>query len=1504
MAGKDNYQARQRWSNHQIHHYALRKLSIGVASVLLGTSVYTGLNEKVHAATNDEPTEPNQQLQSPNVTNPAIGSSSYTLGQHSSTASQEANNAAKTATNSQATNNLSAASQQNSEATVQAQSATQPTSEAAHNNQMSTAKEASAASSASTTLVTARADGPVAPSTLQNQAYSTASLPASTASGVDSTANSAPSTQVDNSTAVPSSSASSSAETYIDDTNGVPAGYMDVTSAHEDAAKTTMQATFKWVDAETSAELKPATTFAVNYQRKIYSHDGQLFAGKWVQVGDPVITGSPLQGYSKNGRDVGIQRVNGNDYQEYSFTWSFNLDQIERGYSLNSSSMSFTFMLPINYEVDIGTEPPKVEKIYEKVAPTAQAGTVTQNGALNPSSLITNTDQLIPGTTFAFQTPLDTSTLGEKPVMIIATYPDHTTKTVNTSVTVKIKQVSVTYRFVDPNGHLVATPYVITGDAGSYQSFGFRSAPKVPTGYHLASGTSLPFDVEFGDQDQTIDLPVVKDAQIKLQIIDETPQHDLTQYDTLYGQTGQEGQPLKKTPTASQDLTFDADEDTWYQYHDTLQQEIDQGKLTVVSDPNNFVGTTTFPEHDGTYVVHVKENIVHGTTSLSAPLPVSIQVDQGWTDKLQNYLKANGLNYLYSLTPEASDSPELKELKSHLHLTSGTTFNNDGGFAGQSSDYGETGLTQSGYVQNGPQTNWSGSYDTVPVNVTYNAYSGNEQIQFDLATFNEPLAAVTTPAGYSVQVLTPKMTVTTEDSYTNYNWGWNDPSNDQTFWTTVSNNQLQPSLTKGQYLLDSLVVASSGMADKLSINPAGYLKTGFVNLGLWNSYQYAFNSQFNGNGPLQMYWSLATGAIQQGSGAITVNYTKDWIPSHLSPMMYDAMQKVNGLTWQNYLKLWSTKATDEGRASQNEPQIQATGQVPFTAVTFYSLQANDQTTHIKYVDPQGNPVKTDTVTGKTDETVPVHSTIPAGWVPLDSDQVVPSTITFNGNGTPDIIIKIKHGITPVSPENPVKPGTKTPADRVINGAHENDLNKTITRTIKVTDPTGTTTTTKQPTHLTRTASYDDVTGDVTYGSWNTGSWAEFNTPVINGYVPSQVSVPAEEVTSDTKNTEVDINYSPLTSKTGIPATISKPAYDLTKLEKHDTGIPLTEPTKPSYDLTKLQKQQTGQPLTEPAKPAYDLTKLRRQQTGQPLTEPNKPSYDLTKLERQQTGQPLTEPAKPSYDLTKLQKHDTDKPLIEPLKPAYDLTKLQKQQTGEPLVEPTKPSFDLTKLQKHQTDKPLTEPAKPSFDLTKLQKHQTGSPLVEPTKPAYDLTKLRRHKTGEPLTEPTKPSFDLTKLRKHQTGKPLVEPIKPSFDLTKLRKHNTGIPLVEPTKPTFNLTKLKKHQSGKPATAPLKPSFDLTQLKKHQTSQPSAQPITPPTDLAKLEKKSTINPQGLLKKNAGQVLKGQASTSSVKQPRDTRTALPQTGNEHSKLWFLFGLSLISLLALGLRRRRTK
>lgn len=58
---------------------------------------------------------------------------------------------------------------------------------------------------------------------------------------------------------------------------------------------------------------------------------------------------------------------------------------------------------------------------------------------------------------------------------------------------------------------------------------------------------------------------------------------------------------------------------------------------------------------------------------------------------------------------------------------------------------------------------------------------------------------------------------------------------------------------------------------------------------------------------------------------------------------------------------------------------------------------NAQTTNIIYKDEDGQTIKTDKVDGKTDETVDVHSIIPAGWKLIDG-QDVPETVKFGPNG--------------------------------------------------------------------------------------------------------------------------------------------------------------------------------------------------------------------------------------------------------------------------------------------------------------------------------------------------------------------------------------------------------------------------------------------------------------------------------------------------------------------------
>ena len=184
--------------------------------------------------------------------------------------------------------------------------------------------------------------------------------------------------------------------------------------------------------------------------------------------------------------------------------------------------------------------------------------------------------------------------------------------------------------------------------------------------------------------------------------------------------------------------------------------------------------------------------------------------------------------------------------------------------------------------------------------------------------------------------------------------------------------------------------------------------------------------------------------------------------------------------------------------------------------------AKDQTTHINYVDPQGNTVKRDTVSGKTDQTVKTNSAVPDGWKIINGQ--VPETIHFTGEETPDTTITIDHATTSIDHNRPVKPGDKTPSGKVIDGAHDKDLNQTITRTINVKTPDGQTTTTTQVAKIFRDATIDDVTGEVTYGSWSEDTWADFKPGQIAGYTASPADVPAVTVKDGQQDQTVNITY--------------------------------------------------------------------------------------------------------------------------------------------------------------------------------------------------------------------------------------------------------------------------------------------------------------------------------------------------------------------------------------------
>ena len=189
-----------------------------------------------------------------------------------------------------------------------------------------------------------------------------------------------------------------------------------------------------------------------------------------------------------------------------------------------------------------------------------------------------------------------------------------------------------------------------------------------------------------------------------------------------------------------------------------------------------------------------------------------------------------------------------------------------------------------------------------------------------------------------------------------------------------------------------------------------------------------------------------------------------------------------------------------------------------------SYTPNKQSTTIKYVDDKGEVVHTTTVNGATNQTVKVSSEVPAGWTITNGQ--VPSEITFDADGHEPIEVTVAHQHVTVVPDNPQNNGIKLPDNpaKTFNGVEANDLNKTITRTIKVTTPDDQTKTVEQAVHLTRTADVDEVTGEVTYGNWTTGEWSNYDVPALSGYTPSQSEVPTAKVTGDTKDQMVTVTY--------------------------------------------------------------------------------------------------------------------------------------------------------------------------------------------------------------------------------------------------------------------------------------------------------------------------------------------------------------------------------------------
>ena len=157
-----------------------------------------------------------------------------------------------------------------------------------------------------------------------------------------------------------------------------------------------------------------------------------------------------------------------------------------------------------------------------------------------------------------------------------------------------------------------------------------------------------------------------------------------------------------------------------------------------------------------------------------------------------------------------------------------------------------------------------------------------------------------------------------------------------------------------------------------------------------------------------------------------------------------------------------------------------------------------QTVEIQYLD-QGQIVGKQTITGYTGQTIVPNYQVPEGY---EITTATPATITIDGSGKQIIQVNVSHK------------------------QEESMEYKTITRTVNLHQTNGQIKTYNQVALLQRSVQIDAVTGNKTYGHWNTGYWDAINIPTVAGYTASQDQVAAQLVTDQDSDQTVDVYYTP------------------------------------------------------------------------------------------------------------------------------------------------------------------------------------------------------------------------------------------------------------------------------------------------------------------------------------------------------------------------------------------
>lgn len=274
----------------------------------------------------------------------------------------------------------------------------------------------------------------------------------------------------------------------------------------------------------------------------------------------------------------------------------------------------------------------------------------------------------------------------------------------------------------------------------------------------------------------------------------------------------------------------------------------------------------------------------------------------------------------------------------------------------------------------------------------------------------------------------------------------------------------------------------------------------------------------------------------------------------------DAAQAANAVTY-SYWKIKDGSATDfasvdvlpvEGyetntaSVKEQAPIIDLVNGPENAKDSIVTYSAKNQSINVLFVDRDGNVIEPQyTLEGVTGQKVKVADpfgdpfTPPEGWKLVDPNTKIPSEVIFGRKPLSDIKIEIEHATIHLNHDEYHKANTDTLPDNHIRpypaGVGKNDLNQTVTRTIRVHLPDGSIKSLDQVLRFTRGATIDEINGNVTYDPWvavdGTTMKAVSATDITQtpeGYSPLIGAVELTGITPDAADSIVDISYEPNT----------------------------------------------------------------------------------------------------------------------------------------------------------------------------------------------------------------------------------------------------------------------------------------------------------------------------------------------------------------------------------------